>query len=111
MSNINYSKISTEAANTEPAIIPETEPAIVDDSVITKVTPEVSEEPDFPHGIVTGCTKLNVRAEPNLNADVVCVIGKDSDVHIDLEESTDEWYAVYVGEEEGFCMKKFITID
>lgn len=111
MSNINYSKISTEAANAELAKTPTPESEIVDDTVITQGTPEIPEEPAFPHGIVTGCSKLNVRAEPDLNAKVVCVIAKDSDVLIDLEESTDEWYAVYVGEEEGFCMKKFITID
>lgn len=117
MSNINYSKISTEAANTEPATTPVSQPEVVDEPVTAQVsinepaTPEIPDEPDFPHGLVTGCSKLNVRAEPDLNAKVVCVIAKDSDVLIDLEESTDEWYAVYVGEEEGFCMKKFITID
>lgn len=111
MSNVNYSKISTEAANAEPAKTSTPEPKIVDDPVIAPVTSEFPEPLDLPEGVVTGCTKLNVRAEPNLDAKVVRVIEKGRSVHIDLDESTDEWYAVYVGEEEGFCMKKFITID
>ena len=110
MSNVNYSKISTEAANAEPTKTP-TSVNQVDDPVTTPVVPELPEEDDFRDGIVTGCSKLNVRAEPNLDADVILVIEKDSEVVIDLEESTDEWYRVYVGEEEGFCMKKYITID
>lgn len=62
-------------------------------------------------GIVGGCKKLNIRAEPCGDADVISVIDVDKEVIIDLEKSTEDWYGVCTASGvEGYCMKKFITI-
>lgn len=62
-------------------------------------------------GIVTDCLKLNIRKEPNPNSRIVCAIDCLTEVVIDEEESTDEFYKICtVSGVEGFCMKKFITI-
>lgn len=69
----------------------------------------VEEEPTS--GIVTDCLKLNIRKEPSANSRIVCVIDCLTEVIIDKEESTDEFYKICtVSGIEGFCMKKFITI-
>lgn len=62
-------------------------------------------------GIVTDCLKLNIRKEPNPNSRIVCAIDCLTEVIIDEKESTDEFYKICtVSGIEGFCMKKFITI-
>lgn len=66
-------------------------------------------EPVF--GCVTECTRLNVRANPEKDADVLGTIPADTKVMIDESESTDEFYKICseVGL-EGFCMKQFISV-
>jgi uncharacterized protein YgiM (DUF1202 family) len=62
-------------------------------------------------GMVTDCVKLNVRKEPSVNADIVCMIAGATEVEIDETQSTEEFYKIYTAAGiEGFCMKKFITI-
>lgn len=62
-------------------------------------------------GIVTNCNKLNVREEPSLDADIVCEITSTTELIIDEHESTDEFYKVFTASGlDGFCMKKFISI-
>jgi len=62
-------------------------------------------------GIVVNCSRLNVRANPRVNADVVCVIERDSKVVIDEDGTTENFYKICteVGV-EGYCMKRFINI-
>lgn len=67
--------------------------------------------PSLEIGVVSNCKKLNVRAEPDVDADVVCIIDEGTEVSIDMIESTDEFYAVYlVSGVEGYCMRKFIAV-
>ena len=97
MSKTDYSKISKKSA----------------EEVTVDVTPETPEAPAPAEpilGKVQGCTQLNVRENPDIFAKVVLVIGKDSDVLINLEESTDDWYKVYVEGYDGFCMKKYVSL-
>lgn len=62
-------------------------------------------------GVVTDCLKLNIRKEPNKDSDVVVVVTCLDELKIDLDASTDDWYAVCtVAGIEGFCMKKFIAV-
>lgn len=62
-------------------------------------------------GIVSGCTKLNVRTKPNPNADVAYVVSADTKLNIDLDKSTNDWYHVSnAAGIEGFCMKNYIFI-
>ena len=74
------------------------------------VNPEPVEE--VKTGIVTGCSKLNLRRKPAIKAEVACVIDKGTKVVIDKKASTKEWVKVTLDNGvEGFCMKKFIQIN
>lgn len=107
MSHTNYNDISKEKKG---APVPETE----DDTIVTPdvegtTEPETPTEPEFVFGTVVDCTKLNVRKEPNVKAQIICVIEKDTQVLVIPEESTDDWYKVDIGGQQGFCMKKYMT--
>lgn len=70
------------------------------------VTPE---EPLY--GVVSDCARLNVREDPNAEAEVLCVIEEGSEVVIVGSESTEEFYKVFTAAGvEGFCMKMFVTL-
>lgn len=93
-----------------------TEEVNVEEMINETVAPEVEEKveevtPKSSFGIVTGCSKLNVRVKPNIKATVASVIDANTEVIVNLDESTKDWYKVMVkGVNDGFCMKKFITI-
>ena len=74
--------------------------------------PEVTEEPKTELkgiGMVSGCKKLNVRAEASIDADIVTVISAGTEVVI--EDTEDDFYKVCTGDNKiGYCMKKFIVI-
>lgn len=62
-------------------------------------------------GIVTGCKKLNIRERPTVKAPVVCEAVCETELMVDENESTEEFYKVYTSAGiEGFCMRKFIEI-
>mgnify|MGYP000707620912 CR=1 FL=1 len=62
-------------------------------------------------GIVIDCKNLNVREQPDGEADVLGTISADSEVLIDENEPTSEFYKVCTASGlEGFCMKKYIVI-
>lgn len=114
----NYSKHQTAPVEpaVEQAVEPETveletvEPAVEPETVEPE-TVEPEEESTDPVGIVTKCMKLNVRKEPNTNAEVITTLVLDTCVTIDEAASTEEFYKVYTGAGiEGFCMKKFIAL-
>ena len=62
-------------------------------------------------GNVTGCKNLNIRQEPDGEANILGTIPVGSEVMIDESESTDDFYRIYAESGvEGFCMKKFIAV-
>lgn len=62
-------------------------------------------------GVVENCTKLNVRFKPNPKSDVVCVLDANTEVLIEEDGSTDDFYKIYASSGiEGYCMKKYITV-
>lgn len=62
-------------------------------------------------GVVLNCPKLNIRKEPNTNADVVFVADNSTELVIDEFTSTEDWFSVCTDNGiEGFCMKKYIAI-
>lgn len=73
---------------------------------------EATQEPaELVAGTVTGCSRLNIREEPNKAATVICVANAFSELLVDPSESTDGWFKVYTeAGDEGFCMKEFVTI-
>ncbi len=69
------------------------------------------ETKNFASGVVTDCLKLNVRKDPDGDADVLVVINALSEVTVDMDASTDEFYKVRTAAGiEGFCMKKYIAL-
>ena len=71
---------------------------------------EVNEQSEPMFGLVI-CKMLNVREAPDTEADVLTVLHKDSEVMIDMNQSTDEFYSVCTETGvEGFCMKEFINV-
>lgn len=89
----------------DPSIEAEVEKVqeIVDESQNEETVPTV--------GFVDGCERLRVRKESNVDSEELCIINKSSEVVIDLENSTEDFYKVKTSEGvEGYCMKKFITI-
>ena len=89
---------------------------IEEHAVITEASPEVTEINEEPVaapkiGIVTDCSKLNVREEPSAKSAIVCVVDCSTDLMIEDERSTEDFYKVYTATGvEGYCMKRFITI-
>ena len=72
-------------------------------------TVETVSLPKFVEGVVVNCAKLNVREEPSTNSDIVCVLDVMSEIEIDVEKSTDEWFKICTAiGVEGYCMRKFV---
>lgn len=62
-------------------------------------------------GIVTNCSRLNIRKEPNVDSDIACSVSNNTEVIIDEESSNDGFYKITTSAGiEGFCMKKYIEI-
>ena len=69
------------------------------------------EEEEAVLGVVGNCAKLNVRFRPNPKSDIVCTLDAGTEVLIDEDGSTDEYYKIYASSGiEGYCVKKFITV-
>jgi hypothetical protein len=95
-----------EPVVTEETVAPEPEDVQEEDPV----TPEPQVEPVY--GVVTECVKLNVRKEPDVNADVVTTLSLATEVLVDVANSTEEFYKIVTGAGvEGYCMKQYINID
>lgn len=103
----NYSKISTEKAKVEQ----NTEVEIVT-SIDTPAEPvvETVEEstPEIITGVVTGCTKLNMRIAPKTDAKIKGILDKGDSVIILGEEG--DFYKIGNPENPDYCMKKYISI-
>lgn len=87
-------------------------PIMEEAEIETEVKAEEIEPVLMKNGKVAGCKRLNVRTEPNINAEVLCVIKCSAKVEIDELESTGDFYKVYLENGfDGFCMKKFIDVE
>ena len=76
---------------------------------IIQETVETVKLPETVIGMVSGCAKLNVRAEANLFSDVVCVLDNMSEIEINVEKSDKDWFYICTASGiEGYCMRKFV---
>ena len=80
-----------------------------------QVNENVTQEPvekEVPKvGVVDNCSRLNVRVAPRITADVRLVIDKGEEVTLCEKQPKGEWFRVRTqNNTEGFCMKKYITI-
>lgn len=63
-----------------------------------------------PIGIVN-CLRLHIHSEPNLDSEIVCKVRYLTEVVIDLDNSTEDFYKIYTAiGAEGFCQKELVTI-
>lgn len=95
---VNTAPVVTEAPKLEPAQV-----KMVEGTVETVALPKVVE------GVVTCCTKLNVRAEPNLFAKIVGVLDVNSKIEINVAQSDSDWFKICtITGIEGYCMRRFV---
>ena len=99
----DYTKFSRKEKN---------RPNVVREPVAKETVPEKGPEAKKEiAGIVTNCVRLNVRKEPDFDADILCTIDVSTNLIIDEEESTDEFYKICTSAGiEGYCVKTYITI-
>ena len=120
MSKHNYSQYSNKnnKANSKPVekvepqkpevkpvepVIEAPKPSLVQETVETVTLPNVVT------GVVAHCAKLNVRKSPVVNSEIVCVLDAMSELKIDVNKSTENWYYVCAANgAEGYCMKPYI---
>lgn len=113
MSKRNYTQYSNNKKKPAAPVVPaETLKPISETVAPVKMVEETVETvtlPETVEGVVVNCTKLNVRAEPAANGEIICVLDVMSEVKIDVAKSTEEWFKICtVTGVEGYCMRKFI---
>lgn len=60
---------------------------------------------------VANCLRLHIHSEPNLESEIVCKLRYLTEVAIDLDESTEDFYKVCTAiGAEGFCEKELVTL-
>lgn len=118
MAHKNYNKISkpVESPAAEQEVIENvevTEPVVVEEVAPAPVevkAPVVEKK----FGVVSNCSRLNVRSKASINADIVCVINAGTEIEITGDRDNSEFYKVRSIDKAnhftGFCMKKFIAI-
>ena len=128
MSNHNYSQyskknnnmndsvaveetVTTVEAPVEPLEIKiEAETAPVAEPVIINETVETVTLPVTVTGTVINCTKLNVRAKPSTDAEVLAVLSNNSEISIDPACSNNDWLKITTTDGvNGFCMRKYVN--
>lgn len=81
------------------------------DQLTMEIEVEVKRSEEIKIGLVVDCAKLNVREEPDPDADILCEVPSQTELVIDENNSTDEYYSVCTAAGvDGFCMKKFVSI-
>ena len=115
-----FSKGPAESIETVETVVADvTEPVetIVDDMPVVEVAQESvvyevkAKESTCVNGIVTGCSKLNVRERPVSDADILGVITANTELVINEEESTRNFYKICTPAGlEGYCVKDYVTI-
>ena len=60
---------------------------------------------------VVNCLRLHIFSEPNLESEIVCKVRYLTQVAVDLDNSTGDFYKIYTAiGAEGFCQKEHITL-
>lgn len=74
------------------------------------VTTEAPEETELLTVVLKDCLRLNVRSKPDIQSEVVCIVGANSEMVV--KGSANGWTRVYVGSGEntkrGYVMTKYI---
>lgn len=60
---------------------------------------------------IVNCLRLHIHSEPSEDSEVVCKVRYATELAIDLNESTENFYKIYTAiGAEGFCQKDLVTI-
>lgn len=125
MSHNDYTKYAREIKMETPEIPVEpdvvevnaVESEIPEPAIVTvTVEPEIAEEdpvaePARMMGVVSGCARLNVRKAPKPRAEVICEIDCGTEIEIDEENSTVDFYKIFTASGiEGYCIKTYVTV-
>lgn len=116
MSKKDYTKFSkshtVDHGGTNDSSIPEVTYSFPEDDMAEEeVAISEPEKKPLVFGKVIGCQKLNVRQYPNLHADILCCLAENTEVEIDEDKSTTDFYSICTpAGREGFCLKKFVEI-
>lgn len=123
MSRNNYNKQYKPEVNTEgefktsiAPVVEETPEVKVDPSTdpINNKTPEETPEVKpirVMAGVISDCKKLNIRNTPDKDGEIIAVLDVDTDVSINMDESTKDFYKVSTLDGiEGYCMTKFVAL-
>lgn len=117
MSHNDYTKYSKES-KMEATEIESTDVEVVttvtEKSTLTELpsepTPIVEAKTARKNGYVFGCARLNVRNAPRSNAGIICEIVCDTEVEVDEQESTNDFYKICTSSGiEGYCVKSYIS--
>lgn len=102
--------IQANGFSIEGEFVEEPEAVVEVVEAVEENTTEMVEVPKVFYGI-NNCKKLNVRTEPNKEADLVCVLDSTSKFEIEELESEPEWLKVFLENgDTGFCMKMYVAI-
>lgn len=115
MSKHNYTQYSNakkydDKPKTEESVEP-AEPA--ESAVEVKMVEETVKTVHIPktiNGVVANCTKLNIRKDPSVHAEILGVVNVDSEMKIDMDKSNDKWFYVSTAVGiDGYCMRDFVN--
>lgn len=60
---------------------------------------------------VANCLRLHIYAEPRTDSEIICKVRYLTELSIDLENSTEDFYKVCTAiGAEGFCEKDLVTV-
>lgn len=60
---------------------------------------------------IANCLRLHIHSEPTLESEIICKVRYLTELDIDMEHSTEDFYKVCTAiGAEGFCQKELVTI-
>lgn len=118
MSKHNYTQYSNakkydDKPKTEEMVEPVECVESVEPIVEVKMVEETVKTVPIPktiNGVVANCTKLNIRKDPSVHAEILGVVNVDSEMKIDMDKSNDKWFYVSTAVGiDGYCMRDFVN--
>lgn len=115
MSKHNYTQYSNakkydDKPKTEESVetVEHVEPAV--EVKMAEETVKTVTIPNTINGVVANCTKLNVRKDPSVHAEILGVVNVDSEMKINMDKSNDKWFYVSTAVGiDGYCMRDFVN--
>lgn len=113
MSKHNYSQYSSNKNhnrnNTNEFRVAASAAPVTSEVKLAEETVETVPLPATVEGVVVNCAKLNVRESATVESNVVCVLDAMSEIEIDVNKSTENWFYIYTAiGAEGYCMRQYI---